>query len=81
MWISCANSSAPESCWPTFFVRPDGVKTGELSRNDAGLLFSTVDTDASWYDSTKAWRDRAIGGTYHSGTVVEDERSETRTRL
>jgi len=81
LWISCANSSAPESCWPAFLVRPDGVKVGELSRNEAGLLFSTLDPDASWYDSTRAWRDRAVRGTYHSGTVVEDERSENRTGL
>ena len=30
MWISCSNSSARESCWPAFFVRPDGLVTGRL---------------------------------------------------
>lgn len=81
LWISCSNSSAQESCWPAFFVRPDGVKTGELTRNRPGLLLTTVDTEAPWYDSTRAWRDRAIEGTYHSGTLVEDPRSQDRRRL
>lgn len=25
MWTSCPNSSRKESCWPAFFVRPDGI--------------------------------------------------------
>ena len=25
VWISCPNSSARQSCWPSFFVRPGGV--------------------------------------------------------
>jgi len=81
MWISCSNSSARESCWPAFFVRPDGVKTGQLRRNVTGLLLSTVDTDKQWYDSTKAWRKRAMEGIFHSGTLVEDDRSRNRTAL
>lgn len=81
MWISCSNSSAKESCWPAFFVRPDGVVTGRLRRNVAGVLISTVDTDKSWYDSTAAWRDRAMNGVFHSGTLVQDERSDERRQL
>src|SRR5215212_1849382 len=48
LWISCPNSSASstrESCWPGFFVRPDGVVAGRLRRNTAGVLVSEVDTD------------------------------------
>ena len=33
VWISCPNTSARESCWPSFFVRPDGVITGRLRSN------------------------------------------------
>ena len=80
MWISCPNSSARESCWAGFFVRPDGVMTGQLRRNVAGILISTVDTNHHWYDSTVAWRERAMRGIYHSGTVVRDRRSDERTR-
>jgi predicted amidohydrolase len=81
LWISCSNTSARESCWPCFFVRPDGVITGRLRRNRAGVLISTVDTRERLYDSTVAWRERAMRGVFHSGRLVRDRRSENRTEL
>ncbi len=81
VWISCPNSSAKISCWPSFFVRPDGVITGIVDLHKTGILLSTVDTDAEFYDSTVACRNQAIHGIYHSGEVVEDARSESRTAL
>jgi deaminated glutathione amidase len=81
MWISCPNSSARESLWPSFFVRPDGVVTGRLRRHTAGVLVSEVDTDEQIYDSTVDWRDRAMDGVLHSGTLARDGRSDERTRL
>jgi deaminated glutathione amidase len=81
MWISCPNSSARESCWPSFFVRPDGVITGRLRLHTAGILVSEVNTDEPFYDSTVAWRDRAMRGIWHSGTLVRDRRSDARTRF
>jgi deaminated glutathione amidase len=81
VWISCPNSSAPQSCWPAFFVRADGITTGRLRRNVAGVLVSTVDTDEDLYDSTAAWRDRAMSGTLHSGMTVNDPRSDDRTTI
>ncbi|KAA5833487.1 carbon-nitrogen hydrolase family protein [Saccharopolyspora hirsuta] len=81
VWISCPNSSAAESLWPAFFVRADGVTTGRLRRNAPGVLISEVDTGADLYDSTAAWRDRAIAGVLHSGEVVDDVRSRDRTSL
>jgi hypothetical protein len=67
VWISCPNSSARESCWGAFFVRADGVTTGRLPRNRAGVLISTVDTDADLYDSTAAWR----GGRWTACSTAE----------
>ncbi len=81
VWISASNTSARESCWPSFFVRPDGVVTGRLRRNRAGLLLSEVDTATPFYDSTAAWRDRCIDGLFHSGELVDDPRSEDRRSL
>ncbi|MFC4494513.1 carbon-nitrogen hydrolase family protein [Streptomyces ovatisporus] len=81
VWISCANSSARESCWGAFFVRADGMTTGRLPRNRAGVLVSTADTEEELYDSTAAWRDRAMSGVLHSGTAVEDPRSARRQEL
>jgi len=81
VWISCSNSSAKESCWASFFVRPDGVITGQLKRNTAGILVSEVDTQQKLYDSTAAWRNRAMRGIYHSGRLVHDRRSIERKQL
>jgi deaminated glutathione amidase len=81
VWISCPNSSTKESCWPSFFVRPDGVIIGALETGECGILVSEVDTEAKLYDSTVAWRDRAMNGIYHSGVLVEDARSCFRTEL
>jgi predicted amidohydrolase len=72
-WISCPNSSAPESLWPAFFIRPDGITTGRLERNTPGVLISVVDTTQDLYDSTRPWRHRAITGTWHSGNIAEDD--------
>lgn len=80
MWISCPNSSARQSLWAAFFVRADGITTGRLRRNVAGVLISAVDTSHELYDSTAAWRGRAAAGTLHSGTLVSDPRSDDRTR-
>jgi deaminated glutathione amidase len=79
MWISCPNSSARQSCWPAFMVRADGITVGRLRRNVPGVLVTTVDTDTDWYDSTAAWRGRALAGQLHSGTVPVDPRSADRT--
>lgn len=81
VWISASNSSARESCWPSFFLRPDGVIAGKLRRNVPGLLISQVDTRARLYDSTRAWRDRAMRGQFHSGKLVKDARSRRRTEF
>lgn len=81
VWISCSNTSARESCFPSFFVRADGVITGRLRRNRSGVLISTVDTDERLYDGTAAWRNRAMRGVFHSGAVVRDKRSNDRTEL
>jgi deaminated glutathione amidase len=81
MWISCPNSAAFRSCWPGFFVRPDGVITGRLDLHESGVLLSLVDTEARFYDSTVAWRERAMDGILHSGDLVTDTRSDDRTAM
>jgi len=81
VWISCSNTSAPESCWPAMAVRPDGVVQGKLRKNETGILVSEIDTSRAFYDSTLAWRERAIAGVFHSGTLVRDPRSAERKTL
>ena len=81
VWISCPNSSAVRSCWPSFMVRADGVVTGRLRLHTAGVLVSEVDPAMELYDSTEAWRDRVLAGTLHSGPLVRDSRSDDRVGL
>jgi deaminated glutathione amidase len=81
VWISCSNTSARQSCFPSFFIRVDGIMTGRLRRNAAGVLASTVDTRKRLSDGTAEWRARAMRGVFHSGNLVRDSRSDNRTRL
>ena len=81
VWISAPNSCAPESCWGSFFVRADGIITGQLERNQSGILISDVDPNAELYDSTRAWRGRAIDGTLHSGTLPHSGCTDGRSHL
>lgn len=81
LWISANNTSARESLWPSFVVRPDGSIAATLTNNRSGVLITTVDTRAKFYDASAAWRDRAMRGIYHSGTAVRDRRSRARTEL
>ncbi len=78
MWISCPNSSAPRSCWPSFFVRPDGVIPWSCPPETESWIVQEIDFDAPIYDSTVAWRDRAIDGVLHSGEIIDDPRSRDR---
>jgi len=81
LWVSCSNTSARHSSFPSFFVRADGIITGRLRRNVSGVLVSEVNTNQRLYDGTRGWRDRAMRGTFHSGSPVRDKRSDTRTQL
>lgn len=81
MWVSVNNTCGRESCVPSFFVQPDGIISGRLRRNQAGLMISTVGDQASFNDASVAWRKRCMRGVYHSGTLVSDPRSTVRTSL
>jgi predicted amidohydrolase len=81
LWISAANTSARASCFGSFVVRPDGITTGRLPRHRTGLLLTRIDPREPIYDSTVAWRARAMRGVLHSGTVVRDPRSRSRRRI
>ena len=81
VWISTNNTSRHESCYGSFVVRPDGILTGKLPRNKAGVLISTIDTKSKFYDASVDWRGRAMKKIFHSGTLVKDERSSDKTCL
>lgn len=79
LWISAANSAAPRSCFGSFFVRADGVITGRLERTETGVLSSRLDEREPLYESTRPWRARAFEGVFHSGSLVDHDRSRVRT--
>lgn len=81
VWISCSNTSAPESCFGAFMVRPDGVICGKSRRNHEEILITVIDTKIAFYDSTQYWRSRAMEGIYHSGTIPKDAHTEDRKTL
>jgi len=45
------------------------------------VLLSTLDTREPLYDSTVAWRGRAMRGALHTGRLVRDARSRNRQQL
>jgi len=57
------------------------VIAGRLRKQVPGLLVTKVDLSARYYDSTAAWRERAIGGQLHSGRLARDPRSTDRKIL
>ncbi|TBW26567.1 carbon-nitrogen hydrolase family protein [Gramella sp. KN1008] len=67
MFISCSNTSAKESCWGAFLVRPDGFISNSAERNNTQVLIADIDFEEQLYDSTKAWRKNALEGILHSG--------------
>ena len=81
MWISANNTTARESSWPSFVVRPDGVIAARMRHHHTGVLITTIDPKLKLYDASAAWRDRAMRGAYHSGTLVNDPRSRNRRSL
>ena len=81
LWISCSNTSAEDSCWPSFVVRPDGVTVRKAGRNRKEVLITNIDLRTKFYDATHFWRSRSIEGTYHSGQQVKDKRSRDRNSL
>jgi predicted amidohydrolase len=81
MWISVNNTTRRESSGSSFVVGPDGLIDGRLPLHRAGVLVTTIDTETPYFDASKEWRSRAMSGIFHSGTPVDDPRSENRTCL
>jgi len=81
VWISANNSCRRASCWGSFVVRPDGLIVDKAPRHSPKVLLNDIDTGKTFYDASVQWRDRAIGGVFHSGRLVRDERSRNRTAL
>jgi len=75
MWLSVSNASGYYQGWPSVFIVPDGRIVQSLRRHRAGIMFNTVDTEEQFVDKC-GFKDLAIRGTLHSGTLVDDARSK-----
>jgi len=79
-WISASNASNYYQTWPSVWIVPDGRIVGSLHRHRAGLMIHPVDTAAGFVDKCD-FRDLAVAGQWHSGTAVDDPRSQDRHSL
>ncbi|MBS0209956.1 MAG: carbon-nitrogen hydrolase family protein [Planctomycetes bacterium] len=77
-WVSAVNSTTRYSLWGSFFVQPDGRVTGKLPVHKTGVLISELNTESEIWDASAPWRNTALEGTLHSGTLVDDPRSKDR---
>jgi predicted amidohydrolase len=77
MWLSVSNASNHYQLWSSSFVTPEGRILQKLRRHRSGLIVNTVDTEEKFADKS-SYRDLAIRGILHSGTAVDDPRSQRR---
>jgi len=78
--VSANNSTRPYA-WPSFVVSAEGLILSKARAHRPAVLVNTIDTKRKLHDASVAWRDRCMRGTYHSGTLVRDKRSDNRKSL
>jgi predicted amidohydrolase len=81
MFVSAPNACGYYGLWPSVFVQPDGKVASRLKWHRAGVAVDVVDTRKKYYDASRLFRDRAMRGVLHSGTLVNDPRSKNRKSL
>lgn len=80
-WVSANNSTTRPSRWASFVVRPDGQIVSRLRQHTPGVLVSDMPLDPDLYDAPGPWREAAMCGRLHSGSLVSDPRSQDVTLL
>jgi predicted amidohydrolase len=78
--ISATNGTRRHA-WSSFVVDPEGIVISKARPHRPEVLINTIDTSAKHYDASIAWRDRAMSGIFHSGTLVRDPRSRDRRSI
>lgn len=79
-WISVSNASGYYQGWPSVFIVPDGRIVGSLRQHRTGMMVNFVDTEEDFVDKC-SFKDLAVQGILHSGTAVDDPRSQQRDFL
>jgi predicted amidohydrolase len=82
LWVSMTNSSGYYSPYPSCFIQPDGVISGQLRPNRAGMMVNAVDLSLDFYDPMAGFRELAIAGKLTDGPGdLDDPRSRDVTVL
>ena len=76
-----ANNGTRRHAWPSFVVNAEGLVVDRARPHRPAVLINPIDTEVELYDASKAWRDRCMQGTFHSGTLTRDPRSSDRIRV
>jgi predicted amidohydrolase len=80
MWLSVSNASSYYQLWSSAFITPEGRIVQALRRHRSGLMVNSIDTEDEFPDKS-SFRDLALWGILHSGTAVDDPRSERRNEF
>ena len=75
------NNGTRRHAWPSFVVDVQGLVVDRARPHRPAVLINPIDTEVELYDASKAWRDRCMQGTFHSGTLTRDPRSSDRVRV
>ncbi|MCP5120776.1 MAG: carbon-nitrogen hydrolase family protein [bacterium] len=81
LWICGTNTSRKQSCYGGFVIRPDGAFLQRQPRHRAGVMVTTIDTDAKIEDPAAHARAKAIRGVDNLGRALKDPRSTNRHSL
>lgn len=79
MWISVNNSTRRIQANPSLMLRPNGSIAARLPRHKSGLMVNAISPSTPQMPDEQQCR--AASGVLHSGTLVNDPRSEDRTSL
>lgn len=74
-WVSANNSTCRPSRWASFAVQPDGQIVGRLKLHRPGVLVTDMEMRGDFFDAPGPWREAAMCGTLHSGSLVDHPRS------
>ena len=80
IWISVANHCRPEQDNTSFLVDPDG-RLFKLPFKKTCVSVYEIDPKKEYWDPSEPFRDNALSGSLHNGTIFEDPRSEDRKSL
>ncbi len=62
LYISASNASGHYQSWPSVFILPDGTIASSAIQHRSSIIVTTVDPEATFYDASGPFRERAMSG-------------------